>query len=596
MPYNYNELQKYYNTRNYQGAIDYLNSFEFEGRDAITVRNEISKLQRNKAIEESIKQKLVGEDSEAYNFINGLKSGYVDRTMTGHYDNADKTEYKTSNRYGDEYLNYINNLKTNDGKLVNSIAIDIDDEDALKRLGAQLNIQDFAKNDLGIKLSPVSGGKYRVLVDTENTNLYKVFNAVDKLNAIDLRKAAFWGAGIGGTLGGILGAVTAIPTLGMGTVTTTSLGAGLGTLTSTGIAALFNDYDIKAVANGKVYDSSDFNLGNLKDAVNLVNNTEKKYNEINDKFINIDTNVPSEISVSGYMSLGHARAAKYLANGTIDETTYNNVVKMWDDYMTNIVNGASFADKKVYVWGNKNGDTDNGKIKTGIMLRQTHNTDSENAKNEILLAMKDKRCTYQMATKDGQIGTMFTIKADVEKGNISDDYGERRMQIFVEGLYSGDAEEYYESDTKTKAARTNADMKKIGYAMTLSNNEKVGYENGIPYKEQYNKDTDSFDRIPISESDILQSLNESAIIDQTIDYILKNYNKTTGKVEQEDEYGNPQDYSLQELLQQLAKNAVDENYPKGEYSRRERDLKEIQMYGNLLNNLPKSILNGLARR
>ena len=592
MPYNYNELQKYYNTRNYQGAIDYLNSFEFEGQDAIMVRNEISKLQRNKAIEESVKQKLIGEDAEAYNFINGLKSGYIDRTMTGHYDDANKTEYKTSNRYGDEYLNYINNLRTDDGKSVESIAIEIDDEDALKRLGEKLNIQDFSKNDLGIRLTPISEGKYRVIMDTNNTNMYKVITAADKLNKVDVTKAMGIGSAIGGTTLGILGTIF---TGGAAAVPSTIEGISLGGITAYGVANLLNDYKVKAIANGKVYDSSDFNLDKLHDAVNLVNDTEKKYNELNDRFVNVDDNVPSEISVSGYMSLGHAKAAKYLSNRTIDENTYNNVVKQWEDYMTRMVNGASFADKKVYVWGNEKGDTKDGEVNTGIMLRQTHNTDSENAKNEILLAMKDKRCTYQMATKDGQIGTMFTIKAAVEKGNISDDYGKRKMQVFVEGLYCGDAEEYYESDSKTKAAKTNADMKKIGYAMTLSNKEKVGYENGVPYKEQYNNITDSFERIPVSESDILQSLNESAIIDQTIDYVLKNYNKSTGKIEQEDEYGNTQNYSLQELLQQLAKNAVDENYPKGEYTKRERDLKEIQMYSNLINNLPKSMLNGLTR-
>ena len=590
MPYNYNELQKYYNTRNYQGAIDYLNSFEFEGQSAIAVRDEISKLQRNKAIEQSVKQKLVGEDLEAYNFINGLKSGYVDRTRTVQY--ADGTTSNIHNEYGSKYNDYINDLRTDDGKSVESIAIDVDDEDALKRLGEQLNIQDFTKNDLGVKLAPISGGKYRVLIDTNNTNLYKVFNAVDKLNAVDLRKAASLGAGIGGTIGGIAGLISAIPTFGMGTVATTSLGAGTGTLIGTGIAALFNDYDIKAVAKGKVYDSSDFNIGNLKDAVNLVNDTEKKYNELNDRFINIDSNSPSEISVSGYKSQTHAKAAEAFANGLIKSEQYNTIIDLLDDQMTNLISSGGFADKKVYAWGQNDGDTEDGEIKTGIMLREIDNTDSENVKNEILLAMKEKRCTYSMGTKDGQIGTMFTITADEDtKNNISDKYGNRRLQVFVEGLYSGDAEEYYENDTKTKAARTNADMKKIGYGMTLSNNEKVGYENGVPYKEQYDKESDSFIRTPISESDILQSLNESTTIDQSINYIIKNFNKQTGKIEQENSHGGYDEYTLTEILKQITANAVDEIYPQGEYSSRDRDIKEVLLYSTILQNLPNNIRN-----
>ena len=422
--------------------------------------------------------------------------------------------------------------------------------------------------------------------------MYKVFNAVDKLNGIDLGKAAAWGAGIGGTLGAIAGSVAAIPTLGMGTVTMGSFGAGAGTLAGTGIAALFNDYDIKAVANGKVYDSSDFNYGNLKDAVNLVNDTEKKYNELNDRFVNIDSNAPSEISVSGYRSQTHAKAAEAFANGLIKSEQYNTIVDLLDEQMTNLISGGSFADKKVYAWGQEDGDTDDGEVKTGIMLREIDNTDSENVKNEILLAMKEKRCTYSMGTKDGQIGTMFTITADEDgKNNVSDKYGNRKLQVFVEGLYTGDAEEYYENDTKTKAARTNADMKKIGYGMTLSNNEKVGYENGVPYKEEYNKQTDTFERTYISESDILQSLNESATIDQSVNFIIKNFNQQTGKIEQENSSGETDEYTLTEILKQIASNAVDEIYPKGTYSRKDRDMKEIMLYSIILKNLPNNIRN-----
>ena len=260
--------------------------------------------------------------------------------------------------------------------------------------------------------------------------------------------------------------------------------------------------------------------------------------------------------------------------------------------MTNLISGSSFADKKVYAWGQKKGDTDDGEVKRGIMLREIDNTNSENVKNEILLAMKEKRCTYSMGTKDGQIGTMFTITADEDgKNNVSDKYGNRKLQVFVEGLYTGDAEEYYENDTKTKAARTNADMKKIGYGMTLSNNEKVGYENGVPYKEEYNKQTDTFERTYISESDILQSLNESATIDQSIDFIIKNFNQQTGKIEQENSSGETNEYTLTEILKQIASNAVDEIYPKGEYSRRDRDAKEIMLYSIILKNLPNNIRN-----
>lgn len=582
MEYNYDELVKYYNTRNYQGAIDYLNSFEFEGKDAVMVRRELSKLERNKAIDESMRRNLIGEDAEAFNFMDGLNTNYVDRTRNGTY--ADGTTFKTKNAYGDKYIDYINNLRTKDGNLVNAISIEIDNKDALTQLQSELGITDLRNNDLGFKLSAGSDGKYNLNIGVNNTNLYKVYNAVCKLNKADAGVYAGIGAGIGATASGIAGFFSM--GLGwLGTTVTTGMGAALGY----GIAHRINDLHIKAIANGKTYDDSEFDYDNLRDAIGVVNEAKEKYDEIQNRTLNVDTY--SELSVSGFKSAAHAKAFNDRMAGRYNSSQFEDMNKQLDDMMINLIAGGSFADKKVYAYGNNEGDVEDGEIKKGITLEEIKNTDSENVKNEILLAMNDKRCTYSMATKDGAIGTLFTITADEDKGNnISDKYGNRRLEVFVEGFTMGDAEAYYESDTKTKSARDNADMKKLGYAMTLSNNRKIGYENGIPYEEVYNKNTKKFERTQISEEEALQSLNESAIIDRSIDYILQNYNSDTGNVEIEDTEGY-KSYSLQEILNTVTENSLNELYPKGAYSKKERDMKKVLFYSALIQNLNKGMRN-----
>ncbi len=587
MEYNYSELAKYYNTRNYQGGIDYLNQFNFEGQNAIIARNEINNLKRAKAIEDSMSKKLMGEDKEAYNFMQGIASGYIDRDRDGSKNNKDRysdgTPIKTTNKYGNEYLNYMNNLKAEDGSSVSHISVLVDDKDALTRIQKELNLDKFQGNDLGIKLAAASDGKYRLIMDKSNTNIYKLMNAVKNLQNADENLAV---GALSTAFGALGGAIGSFGSFGIGTVPATMLGVATGALIGEGVDAIFNDYHIEGVANGK-YQKID--TKSLVKAVDIVNDAEKRYNNIQNTYIN-NTDTLAELSVSGYMSAGHAEAGKRLAERRLSIDDYNKVTKMWEDYLPNLISHASFANKPVYVFGDKDDSTKNGKLEQGIMLEQVKNTEAEDVKTEILNAFDEKRVTYAMATMDGQIGTMFTIKPDEDtKNNISDKFGNRRMHIFVQGLYEGPAEEYYEKDTKTKAVRTNADMRKYNYGLELSNGETVGYEDGIPYKQLYNRQTKQLERIHISEEEAISSLNESAVIDQTVDYITKNFNSTTGKVDTEGQYDEIQSYSIDELLRSLSKDTIDNLYPKGQYNNKERSIKKALIYQYFYKNLPDYI-------
>ena len=571
MNFDYDNLLTYYNTRNYAGAIDYINKFNYEGNDAVIMRKELDKLRRAKSIEETTVKNLAGEDSEAYNFFRSLSGNYIDRTRKGKY--ADGQEFSTTNKYGDEYLRNITNLQAKDGNSITDIAIDIDDKDALDRLQKEIGEKGLSFSDLKASVVPIANGKYRIISSKNNTQLYKLINTVNHLNGIDNQEAIAWGGGAGGIIGGILGA---IPSLGLGTVPTAVGGAALGSSIAGTISNLVNDYNIKGLSDGKVYDSSDFNIDNLTNAVKIINKAEDKYNDIQSRLGQLE-NEASEISVSGYMSLGHKKAAELKAKGLISPSQYDSIVEEWQNYITNIVSGASFADKDVYVLANNDAITDEGKLQKGVVLNQIHNTDSENAKIEILNAIKEKRCTYQMATRDGQLGTMFTITPDEDKNNkVSDKYANRLNYIFVEGMFDEALNEEFEKDTKTRAARTNADMKKLSYEKELADGSIVGYKNGVPYKKQYNTKTTKYTDVSISEEDILSGLNESENINDGVNYILSNYNKNKKSIAIND--GNEvKYYGLLDALNLLATNTVNECYPSSIFSEYDRTRKKAEI-------------------
>ena len=127
-------------------------------------------------------------------------------------------------------------------------------------------------------------------------------------------------------------------------------------------------------------------------------------------------------------------------------------------------------------------------------------------------------------------------------------------------------------------------MKKLGYRMELSNGETVGYNQGVPYKREYNAETDKYVYTPISEEQMLHSLNESNLIDAASDNIIKNYNSNTGKVEIEKD-NSISELTLEDAIELSATNAINELYPTGSYSVRERTRQLVILSNNILNQI-----------
>lgn len=580
MEYDYNELIKYYNTRNYTGAIDYINKFKYEGNDAVVMRKEISKLRRAADIEESNKKRLIGEDAEAFNFIKGLQANYVDRTRKGNY--ADGTEINVSNKYGDEYLRYMQHLKTKDGQSIDTIGIEIEDKKALDRLRNTLSDNGSSLEDLGCRVSAIADGKFMLQMGTDNTNLYQVINTAKHLNSVDNRTALSIAGGVGAGIGALVGAFTGGVTAGA----LTPFGATVATGLTGSVLSYFDDYKIKGISNKKVYDASDFDSNNLYSAMALVNKAKEKYDDINNRIIDAQSQ-GTELSVSSYSSLGHEKVAKLLASGAIKSSQYEKYIQLWDESLDKIIAGTSFASKKVYAFGNEDGQTDDGEAKEGLLLSEIHGTDSENLKTEILAARQENRCTTQMATKDGRLGTLFTIHPDKQKGKFLDKFGSRGLTVFIEDLYTGTLEEEYYKDSKTIAAQTNADMKKFGYNTELANGKRIGYEQGVPYELVYNNQTTKFETVPISEEEVLNNINESLNIDNSVDYILQNLDKNTGLVSVDDGTKIDQ-YSLNDIIDIFSDNIVKDD-DSIEHDTKEKQIRKAKIM-SLINSKLKSYI------
>ena len=136
--------------------------------------------------------------------------------------------------------------------------------------------------------------------------------------------------------------------------------------------------------------------------------------------------------------------------------------------------------------------------------------------------MKEGRVSKSLCVKDGEIGTLLTITPQTDKdGEWSEGKGEIQKQIFIQGLFEGTAEQAFEADTKSKAARQNADMKRWNYEQKLSSGVTVGYSGGSPYMKAPDANG-NMAIATISEEDMVRNLNENAILENSVLEVLAN--------------------------------------------------------------------------
>ena len=566
-------LQQYYDSRNYAAAAEYLKTATAKDyRSQQQLNAHIRQLERDAAIQKSIYNGLDDNQKEAYAFMQGLNGvGTIPRNRTITI-NGVKT--KEVNRYGTNYLNYINSLKSNDGTTLDRIAIDINSEDDLSRLTSTLGLQNINSNDMGISYQPLVNGKHRIILSRDNKNLYKVLSAVENISSRsgwdivnNIAEKTVLGTGMGAAGGAVVGGVGAGP----GAV----VGAGVGLGTAIGeeiVNSLIGSdrFNIYGVApSGNVYSTDEFNYDNLEAAMEEVSKANDIYKDINLVKESQQTFTTKTV-VTQFLGAGHAEAFKALQQGKIDPTTYDKIAQNWEDAYDRLISGADFTKHEVYAWS-----ADSGK---GVNLTKVDNADVPDLKGEVLLAMKEGRVSKALCIKDGEIGTLLTIDPQKDKdGNWSKGKGDIQKQIFIQGLFEGTAEQAFEADTKSKAARQNADMKRWNYEQKLSTGVTVGYSEGSPYIKAPNA-KGNMSISSISEEDMVRNLNENAILENSVLEVLANIDEN-GELPYQTINGRRVRPTIESMLNAYSIAATNELYPKGSTTERER----IQYQNNMYN-------------
>lgn len=577
-------LQVYFDTRNYAGAAEYLRKTKAKDyASQLALNSKIHDLEKLAAKQKSIYSNLDNDQQQAYDFMSAmLGEGSIPRNRR-YIENGHVR--RQVNTYGTEYLNKISNLKSDNGSNINRIAIDIENDDDLVALSKSLGYRNINDNTLGIDVINLGKDKgNRLIIDSSNKNLYKVLSATNKLsdkstldiitniggNALGFGVA---GAGIGATIGSI------IPGPG------TAGGSGIGGLAGAVVGALVgggeeiydaiergDKYKIKGIdTKGKIYDDGDFNYSDLEDAIEIGDKANSIMEDVTATKTKQQTFVTESV-VSNFLGAGHAEAYKLYKQHKINLDTYNKIEANWKKTYDTLINQADFTQKEVYAWS--------ADSEEGVNLKAVQNELIPDLKGEIMSAMRDNRVTYSLCVSDGELGTLITIAPKNQSGDDKTDWskkkGEIQKQIWVKGLFEGTAEKAFESDTKTKAARDNADMKKFNYELSLVNGKTVGYKPGTG---AYSKTTDKNGNTiynSISEEEMIHNLNENNIIEEGALTALNSL------------YNDPNNYDTSNIMDRvnsLAISATNELYPQGSATDTEREYYANEIYrtmGNLV--------------
>ena len=566
-------LQSYYDSRNYAAAAEYLRTATAKDyRSQQQLNAHIRQLERDAAIQKSLYANLNSNQKEAYEFMQGLNgNGTIPRNQT---INVNGVKTKQTNSYGTNYLTYMNSLRSNDGTALDRIAINVNSDDDLSLLTSTLGFDNINSNVMGISYQSLGDGKHRVILSRDNKNLYKVLNAVNNISSRSGWDIANNIAGKTAIMGGT-GAAIGAPFVAIGAVPGAVVGSIVGFVGGVSeeiynAVSNSNRFDIYGVApSGKIYSTDEFNYSNLEAAMNEVNKANEIYTTINENKEKEQT-FTTETVVTQFLGAGHAEAFKALKQGRIDPTTYDKIVKNWEDAYDRLISGADFTKHEVYAWSADSG--------TGVNLTKVDNANVPDLKGEILLAMKEGRVSKSLCVKDGEIGTLLTITPQKDKnGEWSTGKGDIQKQIFIQGLFEGTAEQAFEADTKSKAARQNADMKRWNYEQKLSSGVTVGYSNGIPYTKA--PDSNGNTAIStISEDDMIRNLNESAILENSVLEVLANLDEND-ELPYQTINGKRIRPSVESMLNAYSIAATNEMYPKGSTTERER----IQYQNNMYN-------------
>lgn len=539
-------LQDFFDTRNYLGAADYLSTVKAGSpQKQIILNRQINQLRRDGEIQAAMLRNMTPTERQAFHFMTAINgNGTIPHTM---YDTTGKLRANTSNDFGDSYINEINNIKTNDGVLLNRLGISINQpeiaNDIFDILGAKDGIQVF--NKYGIKVeTDANTGAYNFSTTRDNKSLAALFGAVNKASINYFNKL------------------------------TKDNAASRLDITKNYMSYFGTD------SSGNLYAEDDINLDAIHKSTKLYNTAKDIYEKTMERLNHKEYD--EEMYVTPFLGYGQANAYKRMKQGLISIDDYKKIVDERTNTYNTLLKQAGLDQQEEVYFMNMNDEN-------STALQRAASKDIRDLNRILLYAMDKNAVTYSAAMHGGQVGTYITISPIKEDDgtpvkDISNGY-----RLFIPGLFKSSCDESFENDTQTAAARDLADMKHWNYGKRLYGGDYVGWDENIgAYK--YAKDINGKQvKVPISQEEALQKLNKHNIIQQSAEVLMANLDEDGNPLATLVQ-GKPVPYDISESAKTLAAVGVNELYPKDAYSEGIRLEAHNDIYNKIMEIL-KNVIN-----
>jgi len=468
--FNYDEYDNLINSRDYLGAANYMSKFRASTpEDQIKANNLIRQLKREGEIRAARLSKMTDEQRQAYDFFSAMEGkGTIPHTI---YDEkTGQPKNGTSNMYGDKYTSYINNIKTSDGKDINTLKFNIANDETMSILYKTLGVNDITANQkYGIDIyKDNKTGKYSIAIDKHNSNLMTILNVLDD-NPIASNSFV------------------------------------------TGFYKI-SPYTVEGLDNkGNSYKLFAGHFSNIERAKKIYNDAKDEQEEVLNALE--PKNTLYKTTVSPFLGAGQANAYKRYQRGEISFNDYTKIVKERTEIYNTLIKQAGLTQYDVYA-------TEIGNEDKGEVLEKTDNITKNQLEKALLVGMDEGRVTYSAAIVAGRTGTYITIapKAD-NKGNYMEGDAAKPMRLFIPGLFQSSCDETFENDTKTTAMRDMADIQTYQYAKQLHDGTAVGYDERVGFYKQM-VSNGKLNIVPVDEEEVLASLNRQNIIDKSADQLI----------------------------------------------------------------------------
>lgn len=530
--FNYDEYDNLINSRDYLGAANYMSKFRASTpEDQIKANNLIRQLKREGEIRAARLSKMTDEQRQAYDFFSAMEGkGTIPHTI---YDEkTGQPKNGTSNMYGDKYTSYINNIKTSDGKDINTLKFNIANDETMSILYKTLGVNDITANQkYGIDIyKDNKTGKYSIAIDKHNSNLMTILNVLDD-NPIASNSFV------------------------------------------TGFYKI-SPYTVEGLDNkGNSYKLFAGHFSNIERAKKIYNDAKDEQEEVLNALE--PKNTLYKTTVSPFLGAGQANAYKRYQRGEISFDDYTKIVKERTEIYNTLIKQVGLTQYDVYA-------TEIGNEDKGEVLEKTDNITKNQLEKALLVGMDEGRVTYSAAIVAGRTGTYITIapKAD-NKGNYMEGDAAKPMRLFIPGLFQSSCDETFENDTKTAAMRDMADIQTYQYAKQLHDGTAVGYDERVGFYKQM-VSNGKLNIVPVDEEEVLASLNRQNIIDKSADQLISNIGED-GKPLTHDVNGVETPYDLSAMGKLLASAGTQELFDGMSIDKGTRLQEENNIYNDIMN-------------